>query len=219
MSIGLAEAARLLTGVQLIYLESDRFETMLSRYHHDEQGHLICDGSEQLPELLDLDSFFHAYLGKFEPSTQQNPSQGEGSCFEEDVADGFAAARTLEIRRSVKPIGGEEIDIVLRHRNQFALVECKTGKRAGDIYGVLQLSNLASDRYLGTYTRKILAVQANYSANNSNNPEVARRHDVFVLQLPDWRYDRQRDAKGHMIWKDAEKQAFEDAAQFAFGAG
>lgn len=219
MSIGLAESARLLTGVQLIYLESDRFETMLSRYHHDERGRLICDGSEQLPELLDLDSFFHAYLGKFDWSPQPNPQQSaESRQFEEDVAAGFDATRTLEIGRSVKSLGAEEIDIVLRRRNQFALVECKTGKGVIKIHGILQLSNLASERYLGTYTRKILVVQSDRSTNNFNNLEVARRHDVFVLQLPDWRHDRPRDGAGRMIWTDAEQQDFEAAAQFAFGA-
>lgn len=217
MSIGLAETARLLANVQLIYLESDSSETMLSRYHHDEQGRLICDGSQQLPELLDLKSFFHAYLGKFDysPPSKSKPAN-ESRRFEEDVAAGFAATRTLEIWRSVTPVGAEEIDIVLRRRNLFALVECKTGKTP-DIYGILQLSNLASERYLGTYTRKILVAKADYSAE-TNNLEVARRHDVFVLQLSDWRHDRQRDPDGCMIWTEAEKKGFEAAAQFAFGA-
>ena len=218
MSIGLAETARLLTGVQLVYLESDRFETMLSRYHYDKQGRLVCDGSEQLPELLDLDLFFHAYLGNFDWSPQPNRQQSlESQQFEQDVADGFGATRTLEIGRSVKPLGAEEIDIVLRRRNQFALVECKIGTGTIKRDGILQLSNLASERYLGTYTRKILVVQAPYSKDNANNLEMAKRHDVFVIQLPDWRHDRPRDAAGLMIWTDHEKNEFEKAAEFAFG--
>jgi benzoyl-CoA reductase/2-hydroxyglutaryl-CoA dehydratase subunit BcrC/BadD/HgdB len=81
----------------------------------------------------------------------------------------------------------------------------------------MQLSNLASDRYLGTYTGKILAVQANYREKPGNNMEVAERHDVFVLELPAWHEERRRDETGKLIWTSAELEEFKKALEYVFG--
>jgi len=220
MSLGLAHVAAQLPNATMIYVESAQGDSILYRYKYNDRGELQRDDGKVLPDLLELDQFFHVYLGPFDSSPQPNLQQDINSRqFEEDVASGFTDITNLEMRRSVKPQASEEIDIVLRCRNQVALVECKIGGAAKGIQGVLQLSNLASDRYLGTYTRKILAVQSHYGKDSSNNAEAARRHDVFVLELPNWELTRERQPNGKIIWTKPEIEEFKKALTFVFGSG
>lgn len=217
MSLGLAHAAQQLPNAKMIYVESAQGDSILYFYEYNDRKELQRDAGKTLPELLTLDMFFRVYQGDFDTSPKSTASPDSISrMFEDDVAAQFAQLRSLEIMRSVRPAAAEEIDITMRYRNQVAIVECKTGKKGGKLDGVMQLSNLASDRYLGTYTRKILAVQAVYS-EKADNLEVARRHDVFVLELPEWNERRERDGLGKMKWEPAEVEAFQKALSFAFG--
>jgi len=86
-----------------------------------------------------------------------------------------------EILANVLMPSSGEIDFVLRKGSRFALVEAKSGK--GGLAGVYSLNNWASDKYLGIYTAKLLAITLNYPKENS---EVAAAHDVLVLELPGW---------------------------------
>lgn len=216
MAIGLTQVAKQHQQATLIYVDSERTSSTLYQYRFGDGDRLERDEGTQLPDLLTLDMFFHAYQGRFDTSPKSTAQEDErGQRFEEDVARTFAGLRNVEIMRSVRPVAAEEIDIVIRYRNRVAIVECKTGNKARKLDGVMQLSNLASERYLGTYTSKILAVATDYRAL-PNNMEAANRHNVFVLELPDWE-KRSRDESGRVRWSSTEVEGFQRALEFAFG--
>lgn len=191
MSIGLSRAAAQFLAT-MVYIESEGKESFLRRYRLNSQGALISDEPEPLPPLVSVDDFFYVHLGLTDTSPHINPKATPHSvAFEEAVRTLFASLCD-EMKYSVIPIQNEEVDIILRKGNRFAIVECKSvdskssGTKARSIEGILQLNHLANDKHLGSYTQKILAVELDYRGESGNNAKVADEHDVHLLELPDW---------------------------------
>lgn len=209
MSVGLSRAAAKLRG-EIVYLESERSDSYLRRYRFTEDGNLLASEPEKLPKLVTLKDFFYIQLGLEEAQLKPAPSDPnkKGIQFEINVRNTLAGL-VDDMLYSIKPLDSEEIDIVLQKRNRFAIIECKA--REDDerrAYGILQLNNLASERYLGTYTGKILAVVAHYSRDASPNFKMAKQHKVHLLELPNWEPNRQ--------WTVTELQEFEKAVYQVF---
>lgn len=209
MAVGLTKAAEKIGG-ELIYLETEKGDNRLHRCRFNTNGKLVEAGLESLPKLVTLQDFFFIHLGL--TAEQLTPASADpakkGIQFEVDVRNTFAGL-VDDLLYSIKPLDAEEIDIVLQKRNRFAIVECKArddDERKG--YGILQLNNLASERYLGTYTGKILATIARFSRDAPANLKMAREHKVYVLELPNWQLGRP--------WNAIELQAFTKAIQQVF---
>lgn len=209
MSIGLAHFAEQY-GHKVLYLESDNGESVLQSYTLSAKKPYRIESEIQITETVTIDEFLQVYLGSFntQPHLSKNPDE-KGAIFEADVRKGFEETKLLnEIKYAIKPNHAEEIDIILRKGNRFAIVECKQGGEARKAYGILQLSNLGSERYLGTYTRKILAVTANYRRESSHNAKMADEHGVYLLELPNW--------QPGAAWSQAELQEFVEAVETVF---
>lgn len=209
MSIGLAHFAEQ-HGYGMIYLESDNGDPLLQSYIKTVNGISRPTAPTALTTQITIDEFLFAYLGKFDtsPHPPQAPNSN-GALFETDVRKAFEATGLLdEIKYGLKTRGSEEIDIVLRKGNRFAIVECKQGNSATDVYGILQLNNLASERHLGIYTRKIFVVARNYRKDSRDNAKVADEHGVHLLEVPDWQ-------PGHQ-WTAAEMGQFHSLVEFVF---
>jgi len=190
MAIGLARVASKRDG-ELMYVDSSGMETRLWCYTimRDHIGHDIglrgADQPKSLPRYLTIDDLFHAYLGSkvsISVKKQREPVT-RGDFFEQAVLSGFLPL--VDATRCSVQIHGnqEEIDIVLQKGNKFALVECKSGGLR-DMEGIKQLNNLASDRYLGSYTAKVLAVAG---VSDKTLVTIAKEHhNIHVLPLPNW---------------------------------
>ena len=157
-----------------------------------------------------MQDLFHAYLGNPEISRkEQSKKSGErGSHFERDVILGFQSyvdcmITSVYADRSKQ----EEIDIILQKRNRFALVECKSGLKES-MDGIKQLNNAASDRYLGTYTAKILATTIPYNQLTA----FADLHDIHIIELVEWQENKDQP----YTWSVQELSKFEKVVKQAF---
>jgi hypothetical protein len=211
MAVGLTKAAEKIGG-ELIYLETEKDDNRLHRCRVTANGDLVEVGVASLPKLVTLQDFFFIHLGLTPDQLTPAPSDPtkKGIQFESAVRSTFAGL-VDDLLYSIKPLDVEEIDIVLQKRNRFAIVECKArGDDERKAYGILQLNNLASERYLGTYTGKILATIANYSRDSSPNFKMAKEHRVHLLELPNWQ-------PGY-TWNAVELQEFERVIHWVFAS-
>lgn len=120
-----------LRAAKVVYLESERGKSRLYEYHYDPQRSLRIDGSSELPELLTIDLFLDAYIGR-NFWKEVGPSKDIGGEFERVIAEVLQQRIAgLEIKQGVRFLGDQrpqvDLDIVLRYRNQFARIECKSG--------------------------------------------------------------------------------------------
>ncbi len=159
-------------GSPFLYLQSEGGESLAYHYQFLDQGAALVK-RETIPPVLNLDDYLRAHLGSYE----EGPPKWE---FEIMV---YAAlqARVDEIKTSVKHGGALEIDLVLRCGNQVAIAEVKSGRKALGKEGIDQLNTAAEQRYLGTYTRKLLVVDRPFG---SNNRALAEAHRITIVELP-----------------------------------
>ena len=72
------------------------------------------------------------------------------------------------------------MDLVLRCGNNIGIAEVKTGKKARTKEGIDQLNTAAEQRFLGTYTAKMLIVDRKYPGGNLS---LAKAHRIEVIEL------------------------------------
>lgn len=210
MAIGLAEFAAK-GSHRVIYLESDSSDPLLQQYKHQHGQLQRIAKAQPVACELSIADFLKVYLGNVSmtPVLPRDPNS-DGALFEAAIRAGFEYLQQNdeldEICYAIKPMQSEEIDLILRRGHRLAIVECKQGKEAGSAYGLLQLNNLASERYLGTYTGKILAVALTYPPNNVR---MAEAHGVHLLEFPLWQ-------KGNE-WSNGDLQSFRKAVKATLG--
>ncbi|MCS7289321.1 MAG: DUF1887 family CARF protein [Roseiflexus sp.] len=144
----------------LVYLESERGQSVLYTYSYDEQSNLRSKERKILPELVSIDQFLDAHIGKGQWQAT-GPSKDTGGLFEQAVAKALKGLPNAEIKQGVRFLGSgnrpqADIDIVVRCGNQFARIECKSGGKITTLDAAKQL-NLVTE-LLGTYTRKFIAL-------------------------------------------------------------
>jgi hypothetical protein len=170
-------------GALVVYLESERTQNVLYEYRYDNQQTLRLHRKTPLPELITIEQFLDAHIGKGQWK-ETGPSKDIGGAFEQAVADAIRARLSqAEVKQGIKFLGSDrrpqvDLDIVVRCGNQFARIECKSQGKTTTLDAAKQL-NLVSE-LLGTYTRKFIAL------SNDPNPEhqavyEATRTTVIVL--------------------------------------
>ncbi|MEZ4710099.1 MAG: hypothetical protein R3A44_23035 [Caldilineaceae bacterium] len=194
-------------------MDSDTIDTRIWRYCFNNGNLELQDGSpKSLPTLMNIQDLFHLYLGERVLRYKLNNNRDNGACFERDVKRGFGSLVDC-LEQSVIVSGHEEADLVLRIKNRFAIVECKAIKRF-NMAGVKQLNNMASERYLGLYTGKILAVCVEESDTiHEEHRAVAEQHKIKILELHTWKGSSEHEH----IWGNSEKKAFQEAIDEVFG--
>lgn len=216
MSIGLAQVARE-WNAEIIYIDSDTLNTRMWRYQFAESNLILCENSpESIPAIVNIQDLFHSYLGRkvleYKPSNRSNDPNDKGPWFERDVKAGFQPLVDC-LEQSVVVSGKEEADLVLRIKNRFAIVECKATKTF-NMKGIQQLNNMASERYLGTYTGKILAVSLTEKTSLSDDvKKIAEQHSIVILPLHDWDGSEDRVYE----WSVKERVDFQAAIDKVFG--
>ncbi|MEM7128532.1 MAG: hypothetical protein AAF702_19520 [Chloroflexota bacterium] len=214
MSIGLTQVARE-RDAEIVYIDSDTLDTRMWRYCFVEgQLGMNHDDPEQIPPLVTIQDLFYLYLGHESLQYKPNTQESQGSWFERDVRAGFQSL-VDDIEQSVLVVtsGKEEADLVLRKKNRFAIVECKSLKKF-NMKGIHQLNNIASERYLGTYTGKILAVNLSEPESlTSEDMKIANQHNIAILPLNSWNGTEERKHS----WTDSELISFQKVVDQVFG--
>jgi len=158
-----------------LYLQSEGKKSRLHQYSFAEEGKMT-HSSEEIPQLLDIDTYLKAYLNNY----AEKPLN---ECFEVIVSETLRS-KLDEIKTSVTfgEIGSGEVDLVLRYGNHVGIAEIKSGKKALSKEGIDQLNTAAEQRFLGTYTAKILIVDREFP--KKNNSTLAKAHRIHIMELP-----------------------------------
>jgi len=176
-------AYRIATELQapFLYLQSERKRSRLYRYEFD--GEAYHKGSDEfLPGLVSIDDYIQVHLGRT-PEKKEKPRDAFGHAFEEAIADALREL-DMEVKVGVRLAGALEIDLVVRYENQVGVIQAKTGGAARKKTGLDQLNAACDQRYLGTYTKKMLVINEVWDKSRSNLRELAKAWRITVVELP-----------------------------------
>ncbi|MBI3243454.1 MAG: DUF1887 family protein [Chloroflexi bacterium] len=164
MALAAYEAARA-HGAAVVYLESEKKQSLLYRYAFagGESPRLV--DKTILPPLIDIDDYLrvHGLRAPAEHGPQNPQEAGLGAWLKEQVD---------ECRRNLV-FEGFELDFILRRGNQVAIMEAKMAWK-GSRAGIDQLNTAGGQTYLGTYTGKILVTSRPLGAQLAALAEARR---------------------------------------------
>lgn len=175
-----------------LYLQSEGKQTRLYRYQFDVERtpHLVED--KLLPGLLTIGDYLRAFVDDYDLTGFANDDVG--GLFERAICAALQPA-VDEIVVGVKLIGALDVDFVVRCGNQVGIIEAKTGP--GLKKGIDQLNTAGGQRYLGTYTQKMLVSDQAWDHTRSNLKELAEARRIKVIELPSF------SAQGQLSPEDA----------------
>ncbi len=178
---------------QIVYLESERSQSVLYEYRYDDQLNLRLQSRIELPALISIDQFLNAHLGQGQWQ-ETGPSKDIGGQFEQAVADALRfKLPQAEVKQGIRFLGRPDgtyaqadLDIVVRCKNQFARIECKSQGRTKTLDALKQL-NIWTE-LLGTYTYKFIAMSG---SPNKDHQEVYKVTHTKVIELPSFNNNSQ----------------------------
>jgi len=182
-----------------LYLQSEGKQTRLYRYAFDAQGTPQVIDDSLLPGLLTIDDYLRAFVDSYicrDPTDKQK----KWDPFEQAVYEALHPA-VDEIIADVWLMGALEVDFVVRCVNQVGIIEAKTGP--GLKKGIDQLNTAGGQRYLGTYTQKILVSDQQWNHTRSNLRELAEARRIEVIEVPSF------GAQGQLSAEDTARLAQE----------
>jgi hypothetical protein len=179
-----------------LYLQSEGKRTRLYRYEFEADDIPRMVDDRLLPGLITIDDYLQAYVDDHHLTGFAN--EEAGGRFERVI---HAALEPVvdEIVVGAKLLGALDVDLVVRCENQVGIIEAKTGP--GVKKGIDQLNTAGGQRYLGTYTQKILVSDHRWDHTRSNLRELAEARRIKVVELPSF------GAQGSLSVEDAERLA------------
>ncbi len=166
-------------GAPFIYLQSEGKKTRLYRYEFDASGVPHISADQLLPALITIDDYICAYVGDYHVTGFARNETG--GLFERAIYEALGPV-VDEIVAGVRLTLALEVDLVVRCENQVGIIEAKMGP--GVKKGIDQLNTAGGQRYLGTYTRKMLVSDQRWDKSRSNLRELAEARRVEVIELP-----------------------------------
>jgi hypothetical protein len=172
---------------RIVYLESEHSQSVLYEYRYDDQLNLRLQRRIELPELISIDQFLNAHLGRGQWQ-ETGPSKDVGGLFERAVADALRAKlpQQAEVKQGIRFLGRPDgkhgqadLDIVVRCGNQFARIECKSQGKTTTLDAAKQLNMW--NELLGSYTRKFIAMSG---SANPDHAAVYAATRTQVIELP-----------------------------------
>lgn len=162
-----------------LYLQSEGKQTRLYRYGFDPDGRPRVAGDKRLPGLITIDDYLRAFVSHYELTGFSK--EPRGGPFEGAI---YAALQPVvdEIVAGVKLMGALDVDFVVRCGNQVGIIEAKTGP--GVKKGIDQLNTAGGQRYLGTYTQKLLVSDRRWDRSRSNLRQLAEARRIQIIELP-----------------------------------
>lgn len=164
-------------GAPFFYLQSEGKSSVLYRYRF-EGGEARYEGKETLPGVLTIKDYLKAHLDDPYPQIT-----GPRHTFEEVVGKALEGA-VDEVVVGVTLAPALEVDIVVRLENRVGVIQAKTGSKARTKEGLDQLNAVCEQRYLGTYTQKILVINQRWDHTLTNLRELADAWRIKVIELP-----------------------------------
>ncbi|MEW6216036.1 MAG: DUF1887 family CARF protein, partial [Nitrospirota bacterium] len=140
-------------GSSFIYLQSEGRKSILYWYKFSPGTGFVFKEKEEVPEVITIDEYLKAHdLWNY---TSRPLSQSFEKLVEKAVYEAVENNRISEIKPSVA-MGGLQIDLMIRCKNQIGIAEIKSGHAAQSIIGINQLNTASEQRFLGTYVTKFL---------------------------------------------------------------
>lgn len=167
-------------GADFLYLQSEGKQTRLYRYRFSVDGAPHIADDRLLPGLITIDDYLRAFVDSYH-ATGVHQGQ-EGGRFEEALFEALQPPCVDEILSGVKLLGALDVDFVVRCDNQVAIIEAKTG--GGVKKGIDQVSAASEQRYLGTYTAKMLVSDQRWDHTLNNLRELADARRIQIIELP-----------------------------------
>jgi len=162
-----------------LYLQSEGKRSRLYRYSFQD-GEYYKEADELLPTLITIDDYLRAHVGDYR---LKQPGSAFGGRFERAIAEALEGTG-LEVKVGAVLAGALEVDLVVRHANQVGVIQAKTGGAARKKDGLRELNAACEQRYLGTYTTKILAINRRWDKTLTNLRELAQAWRISVVELP-----------------------------------
>jgi hypothetical protein len=180
----------------LLYLQSEGKKTRLYRYEFEADGTPRMVDDRLLPGLITIDDYLRAYVDDYQLTGFS--ADEAGGAFERAV---YAMLQPTvdEMVAGAKLLGALDVDLVVRCGNQVGIIEAKTGP--GVKKGIDQLNTAGGQRYLGTYTQKILVSDQRWDHTRSNLRELAEARRIEVIEVPSF------GAQGQLSAEDADRLA------------
>ncbi len=166
-------------GAPFLYLQSEGKKTRLYQYEFDANGSPCVLADQLLPGVITIDDYLRAYVDDYQLTGFAKDKAG--GLFERAIYEALKPV-VDEIVAGVRLLGALEVDLVVRCENQVGIVEAKTGP--GVKKGIDQLNTAGGQRYLGTYTRKMLVSDQRWDKSRSNLRELAEARWIEVIELP-----------------------------------
>lgn len=164
-------------GAPFFYLQSEGKRSVLYRYQF-EGGEAQYKGEEILRGVLTIEDYLRAHLDEPYPKIT-----GPKGPFEEAISEALKGT-VDEVAVGVTLAPAVEVDLVVRVENRVGVIQAKTGSKAREKTGLDQLNAACEQRYLGTYTYKILAVNQQWNQTQTNLRELADAWRITVIELP-----------------------------------
>jgi len=179
MSFG-ALLGALHTQIMPFYVRSQQSRTEVDFYGFDDNRIPRILRTDLIEDTISVNDYLTVYFGREYAFTGYGV--GPGQAFEE------AVYHTLE--SSVDEIavgwkhnsGAVDIDLIIRCNNQIGILEVKTGKKAKSSDGIKQLAVAGGQRFFGTYTKRILVVDQDWS-HQKNLQSLADAIGITVVSL------------------------------------
>jgi len=209
MVLAAADLARR-RGEPLVYLVSEGQSQRLHTYRYNDRKIHTMD-IQPVPEVLKIDIFLRMHAGEYRTSRQTK--QTEGFAFQEKVCAILRSEKDFEVLDSVRISGISDhvdLDCIVRYRNSFAILECKTGKSAISKSVIDQLNS--ASKLLGRYTQQLVITDRDWHPKDHELLlALAAAYRITILPLTSW-------TNGQTIDRDdAEKVLL--SVRTALGAG
>lgn len=180
MSIGALEAAKR-TKNRVIYVKSQRQKTEIDFYNFKKDGLPFVEDRLTISNTITLEDYLVSYFGEDYQLTSYG--KGKGAGFEKIIHKNLKP-HVDQIKMGWKHKSGSvDVDAVVRCNNQVGIIEIKTGGKARKSQGIKQLAVAGGQRFFGTYTKRFLVVDQDWS-ELKNNRELAEAIGITVIELP-----------------------------------
>ncbi len=165
----------------IVYMESEEKHNQVFRYELKQQQLQFKD-SKMLPECVQLKDFFNMHLGSGKWTLKKLDNQS-GSIFQKAVAHTLQAYG-YEVMLGVQAMQGQvDIDVAIRFKNQFGIIETKCGKKGRELEGIQQLST--AKRHLGTFTQQFYVITVSPTPVHKEIVDAANIKVISFLEYRD----------------------------------
>jgi len=165
----------------IIYLESENKRSYVYRYIWEDQR-LCAPENALIKECVTLKDFFDLCFGSgnWKEKGPQNSKEGR---LEAAITQALSLP-DYEVMTGVGALNNQiDIDVAVRYKNQFGILEAKFGEKGRSMEGIKQLNN--AFRQLSTYTQTFYIITVEPSKSQK---EIAEASRVRFVELKEYEH-------------------------------